>query len=466
MLGFFKVGSALAAAGLIVAVGLEGCGPATGTSCSGDLHTVLGSTGNTVATCTTGEACVVNSGVSGCATCDPNQCVKGDQCITGYNSYDDAVKADAAILTTECRLPCNAQSDCPFDYHCMAGGAVADNPQVNYCVPDRVPSFLGQPFTPASKGEAAAGAPWGVACDPTKGFDSNSDCDTSQSFWCYGTSPTDANSYCTQFQCNDDGDCPGGWWCATINDSPSVTAAKRTDWGTTISVCMPRVYNTTPGTYCANCQNDIDCPTNDGAAQHCVAADGASATEKVCAAECQTDANCPLDQTCAAVNGTNVCIPRAKTCKGDGSFCAPCHSDNDCSANGGYCVQGSYSTEHYCTAPTPTCTYNSTSGFSDTCPALPANAQTCGGTSDACTSTPPLTTTEGVGCSYDSSTGIPLKQCYAADIFGLGCWTYKCLPTPANCQASGSCNGCYVDGDCCSLNCATDANSETGKACH
>ncbi len=440
MLGFFKYGSVVAAGGLIVALGIEGCGPASGTTCSADLHTVLDGTGKVAATCKATEACVVNAGTSGCALCDPTQCLKGDDCVTGYNDYDDATKADATITTTSCRLTCTQQSDCPFNYHCLSGGNTSDSGKVNYCVADRAPSFTPTgTFVPAQKGEAAAGAPWGVPCDPTKGLDTNSDCDTNQSFWCYGTTPTDANSFCTQFQCNDDGDCPGGWWCNTINDTPSVTVGKRGDWGTTISVCMPRVYNTKPGTYCAPCSADVDCPTNEGAAQHCVNADGASAPETVCAVECQSDANCPYDQACTDTGlSSKVCLPRAQTCKGDGSFCSPCHSDADCTTatSTAYCVQADYSTEHFCTAPTPTCTFDTT--YHDSCPPLPALAE------------PPNTTTDGVGCSYSSASGIPLMQCYAGNVFGLGCYTFHC---------SGADGSCEQNSDCCSNKCNTTAQT-------
>lgn len=454
MLRFFKFGSVVAACGLVTAVTLGGCGPATGASCSTDLHSVVDSSGKVAASCKVGEACVVDGSSSGCALCDATQCLKGDDCVTGYSDYDTAIKADTTTQTTACRLTCNAQSDCPFDYHCIAGGNTTDKGAVNYCVPDRVPGFLGSPFKPTTPGEGAAGAPWGVACDPTKGLDTNSDCDTSQSFWCYGTSPTDANSYCTQFQCTDDGDCPGGWWCGTVNDSPNVTGpcaggtsiaagnckAVRNDWGTTISVCMPRAYDTKPGSYCAPCSSDVDCPLNDGAAQHCVSADGASAKETVCATECQSDANCPFDQACTDTGlSSKVCLPRAATCKGDGSFCSPCHSDTDCAADAnavGYCIQADYSTEHFCTAPTPTCTYDTTNGYKDSCPALPDAAK------------PPNSTTDGVGCSYNTQAGIPLDQCYAANVFGLGCYTYHC---------SGTGGSCYGNSDCCSNKCDTNA---------
>ena len=448
MLRFLRLGSMAATltVGFAVVGVFGGCGPGAG-SCSDDLTTVKGSGGGTT-TCTSDEACTSDGTSAGCAKCDPNQCLPKNECVTGYAKTADAFTADATKKTTACRLRCTAQTDCPFNYTC-----VADDQGKGYCAKDNLNYPPAQP-----SGEVAGGPPWGVPCDPSKGFDQNPDCDFNNSFWCYGTSPTDANSFCTQFECTGDADCPGGWWCATINDSPNVTGpcapgtslaagnckVIRPQWGPdhTITACLPRAYNTKPGTYCAPCQSDVDCPTNGSSPQHCVSADANGGAEKVCAPECSGDANCPLDQKCADPGtGTAVCVPRAATCKGDGSLCSPCHSDTDCStsAGQGYCVQADYSTEHFCTSATATCTYNSTSGFTDNCPALPDAAK------------PPNTTTDGVGCTYNGSQGLPLKQCYGGNVFGLGCYTFHC---------SGTGGSCLQASDCCSKKCDT-----TNQAC-
>jgi hypothetical protein len=419
MLGFFRFGSRLAvaavAAGLVGTFG--GCGPGQGT-CSPDNHLVLDTSGATSATCTAQQACVASMGTAACVACDPTQCLKGDTCITGYQNYDDAVKNNPNS-TSECRLTCAAPTDCPFNYHCFTptGGGQA------YCVNDRTT------YPPTTAGTPAGSAPWGAPCspshipmgstDPNAPLIANTDCDTKDQFWCYGQSPTDANAFCTQFQCNDDGDCPGGWWCATVNDTPNVT--------------------TTPGTYCAPCKADADCPLNQSAKQHCVSADANGGAELTCAAECAADANCPLDYECKDPGiGQTVCVPRAATCLGTGQFCDPCHSDGDCQKNGGYCLKADYSTEHFCSAPTPSCTYNSTSGFMDTCPALPAAAK------------PPNTTTDGVGCSYNGQAGFPQNQCYGGNVFGLGCYTFHC---------SGAGGSCGQNSDCCSNKCDTSMSA-------
>ena len=385
------------------------CAP-TGTTCSADHHTALNASG-TAATCAATEACSENTTgtTSGCAKCDPTVCLKNNDCILGWTQYADYLKGDKSNQTTECRLKCSAPTDCPFDYHCVP----ADNNQ-GYCAKDR--PYNNTDYKPTTPGSAAGAAPWGVACQPGDGFDTNKACDTNQNFWCYGTGPTDANAFCTQYQCTDDADCAAGYWCATINDSPNVTTAKRSDWGTTTTACLPRAYSPKPGSYCAPCKSDLDCPTNDSVPQHCVSADANGGSELVCATECQDDKNCPLDYTCQDPgSGTTVCVPRATTCKGTQTFCSPCHSDADCSAVNGQCIQADYSTEHYCTAKSATPCSVSGQTLNSSCP------KTTGTPSNA-----------GVSCSYDTlNFTFPRDECFGLVNFGTGsnaavvggCWT-------------------------------------------
>ncbi len=416
MLGFFKFSSMAGAllGGLALVGAFGGCGPASGT-CSADKHTILDVNNTVVATCKPTEAC--NSGGQ-CAPCDSTLCLPKNSCVLGWSNLDDVTKGDKSTQTTACRITCTSQDDCPFDYHCVPGDGV------NYCAKDRIPSYLGgADFKPTTVGEAAAGAPWGVPCDPQQGLDSNPTCDTAQSFWCYGISNTDANAYCTQYQCKDDGDCPGGWWCGTINDTPDVRNLKRKDFGPpgastgTTSLCMPRAYNLKPGTFCATCKTDLDCPKNEGNAQHCISADNNGGSEKTCGVECTNDGNCPLDYACQAsddAGGANVCVPRAGTCTGNAAFCSPCHSDTDCDAVSGYCVIADYSTEHYCTtlSGVPCSVSGST---------LTAKCPTTSGTPSSA----------GVSCSYSSAFQFPKDQCYGLVNFGTGsnaaqvggCWT-------------------------------------------
>ncbi len=445
MLGFFRWGSMVAtlAGGLALVGAFGGCGPATGT-CSADHHTVLDATMTVIATCTSAQACS-NGGASadagsssspngGCAICDPTLCLQKNQCVLGWQNYDDYAQKNTANQTTECRLTCNAQSDCPFNYHCVPSGT----PGTNYCINDRTA------YKPAMVGEAAAGAPWGVPCSGQNAgtgnapLISNPSCDSSQQFWCYATSPTDANGYCTQEQCTDangmpdDANCPGGWWCATVNDTPDVRGVKRSDNGPPgmsagiTTVCMPRGYNTTPGTFCAPCKTDLDCPLNEGIAQHCVSADNNGGAELVCAVECMADTNCPYDYACVSnANVTNnVCLPRAATCMGNKMFCSPCHSDQDCDAVNGYCIVASGTdfgvggTEHFCTTMSGEACSVSGNMLVDMCPT------TTGTPLDA-----------GVSCSYNQTDfNFPLSQCFGLVNYATGssastvpgCWSKHC----------------------------------------
>jgi hypothetical protein len=413
MLRFFRSVIATISAGFAVVGAFGACGP-SGATCSPDNHTALNSNGGTAATCLATEACASTGTSAACVKCDPTACVQGNACITGWQSYADYLKGDKTNQTAECRLKCTAPTDCPFNYHC-----IPDDGGQGYCAKDNA-AYGGADYTPTTKGSAAGAAPWGVPCQPTQGFDSNPACDANQNFWCYGTSPTDANAFCTEYGCTTDADCAAGYWCATINDTPSVSSAKRTDWGNGVtSICLPRAYNLKPGSYCAPCKSDLDCPLNDSVAQHCVSADANGGAETICAVECTDDHNCPLDYTCQDPgSGTPVCVPRAATCNPDPTsnvFCGPCHSDADCAATNGYCIMSDYSTEHYCTAKSGVTCSVSGSTLTAQCPS------TTGTPSNA-----------GVSCSFNTiDFTFPPNQCFGLVNFGTGsnaaqvggCWT-------------------------------------------
>jgi hypothetical protein len=245
--------------------------------------------------------------------------------------------------------------------------------------------------------------PWGVSCLPSKGEENNPACvvtpdagtaDAGASrFACYGISTTDANAFCTLFGCTTDDECPHAWWCADVNVAPNVTTDTGTaqTLGTTRRVCLPRGQ-------CDPCETDDDCASTlmaGGTQQHCTAdAQG----NKYCAAQCESTSECQLDAVCSPpiftvcspaagmacagdedcppANGTyqhcsggkctpecgsnadcatgqscqavGLCTPRAGACVGDGTFCAPCRSDDDCYT--GYCFSAAYSTERFCSA--------------------------------------------------------------------------------------------------------------------
>jgi hypothetical protein len=353
-------------------------------------------------------ACSSSTPVTVAVPCDDAKCAAGNKCITGFDNVDLQVANDPKKATEKCRLVCDppdpttqsAQDLCPTNYHCVAGGTLkTGGGSASYCVPDR-PSIK-FPAPAANKGQ------WGASCNPAQGLDTNPACDTDNSFWCYANSPTDGSAICTQFQCTDDLDCKGGYFCATVNQNPSATTDKRS-FSQTTTVCLPRAWNLWPGSRCAPCKTDIDCPLNDGHVQHCVGTDSQGGAEKMCAAECGSDKNCNLDNKCVTTaEGPQVCVPRAGTCKGDGNFCSPCSSDKDC--KNGFCTTADYSTERFCTfkSTTPCTVVNNT--LQAACP-------------------PTLPGDTGVSCYTKASDGLLRDQCIGLVQFGsgvqvVGCWT-------------------------------------------
>jgi hypothetical protein len=278
--------------------------------------------------------------------CDPAKCDPKNQCACAPDGK-----------TASCKLQCSAQTDCPFNYFC-------NDESPSYCQSMTFPG--GNPITKKDKGQ------WGFACNPTGGEANNPDCDSAQGFGCWGKSPTDATAFCTTIgQCRQDpqySDCPGGWWCETLNAQPNVTTTKA-KWGTTRPVCMPRWY-------CSPCQQDYDCSLSaDGLPQHCITDTGG--TNKYCATECGQTSNCAPDASCSANNdpGIKLCMPNAGVCVGDGTLCSPCHSDDDCAAAsaGGFCLVSDYSHERFCGALDTT---NCISGQAPTgCPPLPTGVK-------------------------------------------------------------------------------------------
>lgn len=218
-----------------------------------------------------------------------------------------------------CRRICSKHDDCAFNEHCKAG-----SPQ-SYCVADK-------------KAYRIREGQWGALCRPSGKIAGNPDCDSDQKFGCYAIGSGDANAYCTQFDCTDDGDCAGGFYCARANVAPNAETDSRS-FGPTRKVCLRRFD------YCAPCSGDFDCVSPSGIAQKCVKnAQGSP----FCAPQCQDDGACPKDAACTAIEGgLKACTPRAKTCVGDGSLCSPCRADSDCPK--GACAENRFSHERFCT---------------------------------------------------------------------------------------------------------------------
>lgn len=297
----------------------------------------------------------------GAPTCNPAACLPGNECLSDGKE-------------TICRLVCAIQEDCPFNYHCE----VRKSAPKPFCVKDRA-------VLQRKPGQ------WGVTCLPSGGQWENPACDVDNGFACYGRSPTDAQAYCTRFDCVDDADCPGGWTCGSINASPNVESTDR-EFFSTMKVCRRREY-------CAPCSTDLDCPkTEDGSTQYCVT--DATGEGRYCTRECTRDANCALDAVCAEndeVDGAKLCRPRSGVCRGDGSLCAPCGSDADCAENS-VCVEADYSTERFCSEAV-----------------------------SACSKCPKNLDGIKISCLAEESAATPKNHCVGTVAFGgqnvLGCWT-------------------------------------------
>lgn len=270
--------------------------------------------------------------------------------------------------------------------------------------------------SPGAPPVTARPGPWGVSCEASGGESGNPTCKSAAGFECYGVSPTDANAFCTLYGCSIDADCPAAWWCADVNDDPNVMTASETSQslGMTQHICLPRgqcdpcktdhdcasslasggtefhctkdikgtpfcaaqcattadceldATCSTQYTLCSPasgiaCSGDEDCPPASGTYQHC---DGGK-----CTPECGSAADCGAGQSCDAIG---LCTPRAGVCVGDGSFCSPCRSDDDCPA--GYCFSAAYSTERFCTVVDTSTVCDDQALDPPGCPAVPASA--------------------------------------------------------------------------------------------
>lgn len=314
--------------------------------------------------------------------CDSAKCAAGNTCLPLDGE-------------TKCRKTCESNADpatsCPFGYTCV--DQLTGDPA--FCVQDTAVNAAGDPLVRKESGQ------WGAACQPNLGIE-NPGCDGEQGFRCYGTSPTDGDSYCTRYDCETDSDCGAGFWCGKTNMTPNVKTAKRGTVGQVQNICLRR-------TYCATCQVDLDCPPVAGKAQHCVAdANGAG----FCTPECGTTQNCPTEARCRDVGiGAKVCYPRSRLCVGDGSLCSPCRVDTDCGEDG-VCVKGQYTTEKTCAKK---------------------SATSCGTkakpTQGSCPTTVPDGSKANVRCLGSNFEQVPPDYCHGIYLIGkegggdIGCWT-------------------------------------------
>ncbi len=299
-----------------------------------------------------------------------NGCASDPGCKPGNEKVDGV-----------CRLLCTKQADCPGDYSCTT------NAGKSFCAKN-------------ADGVTTAKGEFGTPCNATlKRISDHPDC--AADFRCFGRSPTDADAYCSRYGCGVDADCPGGFYCASVNAAPNVETTMRS-WrgkteGAVTTVCKKR------STFCSPCSSDVDCAARDyaGPALHCVADAGG---KKYCTSECTNDASCPRDAACKSVDGLQVCQPNAGSCTGDGSLCSRCESDAHCK-EGGFCLEQEFTKEKFCSA-TPT----GGACASGACGSVPSGA--------------PWT----IGCAKATNGLAPTDQCVGLRPFDsdgnndLGCW--------------------------------------------
>jgi hypothetical protein len=369
------------------------------------------------------------------AACDPKQCAPGNTCIL--------IEGE-----TKCHRPCSTNfaadptTNCPAGATCVAAndpatipptctkasqattaklcagynaagakltayacgdtvphGCIATSDATQVCCDDSPAATFPQPICVKQFGAVPPAAKqWGTLCNAANGLDNNPDCDSSNGFSCYGTGPADGAAYCTRYSCNVDRECAPGYYCGAINVAPNVLTAKPTIHQTT-TACIRRDY-------CAPCKADLDCPSLNGIAQHCVPDDNYVG---FCSPECVDNKNCNFEARCVDGGiGIKTCYPRAGTCVGDGSLCSPCRSDIDC-GDDGVCVRGQYTTERACAKKSGiVCGKGQVQGTDFQCPSASS----------------PKTT---VACRGDAFEQVPLNYCHGLYKFGdgadVGCWT-------------------------------------------
>ncbi|GAC1540645.1 MAG: hypothetical protein NVS3B10_05300 [Polyangiales bacterium] len=356
--------------------------------------------------CLPGNKCLVGDGELKCrrpcsSNTDPStNCPSGAVCEGGNTPSviaDGCTKGTAAATTQLCGAFTSLGGTHLTSYTCGANaptGCINAGDPTQWCCNDAPAEVYDTPFCKRITRPYTAGPKqWGAPCNPTGGLDKNPDCDTAQGFSCYGTSPADGAAYCTRYDCNADSECGQGFYCGTINVAPNVTTAKPTFHQVT-NVCLRR-------TFCAPCIADFDCPSVNGAPQHCV---GDQNGAGFCAPECTDNTNCALEARCIDGGvGTKICYPRAGVCIGDKSLCSPCRNDGDC-GDDGLCVKGQYTTEHACAKK---------------------SGVTCTDSAKMC---PPSGDSKAhIGCTTADQTEVPANYCVGLYPFSgnsdIGCYT-------------------------------------------
>ncbi|MBW2457207.1 MAG: hypothetical protein JRI68_22025 [Deltaproteobacteria bacterium] len=201
-----------------------------------------------------------------------------------------------------------------------------------------------------------------------------------------GAGDGDATAYCTNHDCTDDSDCPGGYFCGVTNDprdicGPTCSGGSCSNnanqgcsddsdcqtgndrfCGETFDDCLdPSLFEANGGTYfegpmclhrkscvkkeeCAPCEGNMDCRL--GRADTCVAWGSAL----VCSRFCEVPADCSNDMDCLYYGKTCLASP-ALDCFAD----TDCPKAGDVCVDRGVCVPRSGECRPAADAPSPFC---------------------------------------------------------------------------------------------------------------
>lgn len=272
----------------------------------------------------------------------------GTDCLGARN--DGCASRTCLVLdssTAYCSQACQAQTDCPDGYLCLPGGAAGKLCQARgaggVCgVDDDCPAGLrcdsapGRCFVPVTR--SACGS-----CTSDK------QCGES------GTCHSEGSERFCSTPCGAADACPSGFTCKADADA---AGAKR---------CLPSNGSCRGGRpLCAPCAGDLECGKPGDLCVRNLISD-----ESFCAVHCATTADCPKNFSCIDLSGKGEgplqCVPDSQTCQGfcdsndpavvkrecglgascdlanhacaratDGTLCAACATDDDCTkASGG-----------------------------------------------------------------------------------------------------------------------------------
>lgn len=261
-------------------------------------------------------------------------------------SSDCAQNVPRVCVDDECRTVCTLHEHCGRAGSCT-GSTEDDGATVNYCQADDFPRAEGQ---------------FGSQC-----LAGTSSCDTASGFQCIGAGDGDVDSYCTLRGCEDENDCPSGYFCsenrvgsrapceatcglvASPEDPNCVPSADigagkpyrcADGGGLLLTLCLER-------SFCAPCESDADCRGEPNQ----VCALGPDQV-KMCTVLCAPGQDsCPWGAAteCAVFDenlGVPTCGHRFQACKGTGKSCEPCIHDGDCP--NGFCARSDFSGEQFC----------------------------------------------------------------------------------------------------------------------